>query len=801
MPDRSAYRQPASELPGAQTLVRDPSGSKPPDTGTSDPNDQDYRDRPNVPNTVRERALPITPKVKRDRERDKLPAVYNVPPASKDAPGGKSLHKDRARTLGKPGEEDEEHPYIDQGNAPQRRRVEVTAEAAALEKELFGDREGSIYGKPFPPAQDRQRKQRGPAKTYFKKWYSRNKAKVRARMKRWYRRFRHITRYKSDQDRRQEQPERFERKPSGGYVRNKDRAKDDRQKRKEKDRGKSKSKKAALFLDPVPFIYIPENSPGLFQGVSLSSGMAHFHLMGGGLRMVPLDTFLEEALFTEEEDQEAVLDHLDAVFDFEGDEEEWDGEESDLDQRFEGWLTGDKTAGMTVRHRPQHRQRRQRGRNRQKSRQNYKKNRGRNVQRARLRRKRLKNNPIHKRNESIRKKNPGKFRRRQGHVLTAPQIAFSYGRGLVLGYVHGVSPMTGLVTFHLETLGEGRTLFQSSPVQDFLDQVVFLAEEDETAMFELIDAEVGDGAYADFNDPGADDLDDEDVDRFIYEDDNNPQEDPIYGQVALRVAARWMARQADFLYEKRPPDMEPGSFVDRGVDRKKLRRELVPLSKPEAPRVDQDPGNASKVIPYNHPDMVNNRAGMVRVAVRLSEIRDACNEGIHSRAGGLKVKLRRADARNALWLFDVQGSSDPYRVRVKAVRKGNVRDIKKADLKVSCSCPFWRWQGPEHWAKQRGYLYGRPRGQATSPDIKDPDGQHGACKHVLAVFNLIAQRYRVPQPPGKGRRWASSLRYLADIFDQGEAQVVLERPESELMGVVTRYRSEPAALSGDGRRS
>jgi len=788
---RSAYRQPASQLPGIQTLVRDPDGSTPPGTGTQD--NQDYRDRPGVPDKTRERALPITPKVKRDRERDKLPAVYNVPPASKDAPGGKSLHKDRARTLGKPGEEDEEHPYIDQGNAPHRRRVEVTAESQALEEELFGDREGAIYGKPFPAAQDRQRKQRGPAKTYFKKWYSRNKAKVRTRMKRWYKRFRHIRRYKTDQDRRQEQPERFERRPSGGHVRNKDRSKEDREKRKEE---RKTDKKAILFLEPVPFIYIPLDSAGMFQGVSPTTGLVHFRLADGSPQTLPVDVFLRETLFVDEEGQEAVLEHLDAVFEFEGEESEVEAEKEDeLDQWFEGWLTGDRTAAVRLRQRPQQRQRRQRGQKRQRSRQNYRKNRSRNLVRSRVRRRRMRNNPLHKRNESIRKKNPERFRRRQGHVLTAPDIAFSYGRGLVLGYVHGISPMTGLVTFHLEAEGESRTLYQSSPVQVFLDEVVFLSDEDETAMFELIDAEVGDGAYADFGSPGADGLDDEDVDRFIYEDDNSPQEDPIYGQVALRVASRWMARQADFLYEKRPPDMEPGSFVDRAVDRKKLRKELVPLSKPEAPRVDQDPGSASRVIPYDHPQMVNNRAGVVRVAVRLSEIRDACKEDIHSRAGGLKVKLRRSDARNALWLFDVQGSKDPYRVKVKAVRRGNVKDIKKLDLLVSCGCPFWRWQGPEHWAKQQGYLYGKPRGLATKPDVKDPEGRHGACKHVLAVFNLIAQRYQVA--PLKGRRRASSLRYLADIIDQGEARVVLERPDFEMMGVISRYRAMPVSPKED----
>jgi len=137
---------------------------------------------------------------------------------------------------------------------------------------------------------------------------------------------------------------------------------------------------------------------------------------------------------------------------------------------------------------------------------------------------------------------------------------------------------------------------------------------------------------------------------------------------------------------------------------------------------------------------VNNKA-----AAFMRDIVEGCDKGLQSRSQGIPVKLRRLDSKNAVWLFDVRGSKSAHRVRVKAMRKGNVKDVSKTHVRVSCSCPFWQWQGPEHWAKQGDYLYGRPHGTASKPAVKDPRGDHRACKHVLAVFNHVLKRgWRVP---------------------------------------------------------
>ena len=61
-------------------------------------------------------------------------------------------------------------------------------------------------------------------------------------------------------------------------------------------------------------------------------------------------------------------------------------------------------------------------------------------------------------------------------------------------------------------------------------------------------------------------------------------------------------------------------------------------------------------------------------------------------------------------------------------------------FRVNCTCPFWRWQGPEHWARKFLYLYRDPVGTATFPVVRDPKKRHGVCKHVYALFRLLARR-------------------------------------------------------------
>ena len=131
-----------------------------------------------------------------------------------------------------------------------------------------------------------------------------------------------------------------------------------------------------------------------------------------------------------------------------------------------------------------------------------------------------------------------------------------------------------------------------------------------------------------------------------------------------------------------------------------------------------------------------------RVATaKIDEIMGNCGPEIVQRSGSIQFRRKRILPKHAMLIYEVQGSVDgrpdgkTYTVRIKGLRKGNVKALAKMPVKVSCSCPYFRWQGPEHWAKTNGYLYGRPVGTASKPVIKDPKGKHWVCKHVYAILN------------------------------------------------------------------
>jgi len=153
---------------------------------------------------------------------------------------------------------------------------------------------------------------------------------------------------------------------------------------------------------------------------------------------------------------------------------------------------------------------------------------------------------------------------------------------------------------------------------------------------------------------------------------------------------------------------------------------------------DNNPGSA-KVIPEGH-DFANRMA--VRVAAKMADILNGLDPDLRTRARGIAPKIHKSDDAKRVYHFKVPGSQGIYTVKVQGL-KGDV-PLAKTDLKVSCTCGFWRWQGPEHWAKVGGYLLGNPVGTASNPNAKDPKGENRVCKHVFATLNHIKR-----QPAGK----------------------------------------------------
>lgn len=133
-------------------------------------------------------------------------------------------------------------------------------------------------------------------------------------------------------------------------------------------------------------------------------------------------------------------------------------------------------------------------------------------------------------------------------------------------------------------------------------------------------------------------------------------------------------------------------------------------------------------------------ASSERVAAKMADILQGVDPGIRSRARGITPKMKRSDPDNVVYSFSVPGSrGETYTVKVRGVPSKNIRTIGKMDLKLSCTCDFWQYQGPEHWAQAGDYLYGKPRGTASRPDAKDPKGHNRLCKHSVAVLDLIGK--------------------------------------------------------------
>jgi len=162
--------------------------------------------------------------------------------------------------------------------------------------------------------------------------------------------------------------------------------------------------------------------------------------------------------------------------------------------------------------------------------------------------------------------------------------------------------------------------------------------------------------------------------------------------------------------------------------------------------------DASPKTPYPYRDGVPNAHNAAHVvglfllassperiltAARIGEIEKNLSKITQDRARRCKVTLKRADIGNLRWIFAVDSGSGPKLVRLKAARPSRVVKLTKMDLRFSCSCPAWRWQGPEFHAKQDGFLDGSPRGTASTPDITDPGRENRVCKHVAAVLDFV----------------------------------------------------------------
>jgi hypothetical protein len=147
------------------------------------------------------------------------------------------------------------------------------------------------------------------------------------------------------------------------------------------------------------------------------------------------------------------------------------------------------------------------------------------------------------------------------------------------------------------------------------------------------------------------------------------------------------------------------------------------------------PPASGRVIPDGMQDEDTGFPAGHKYAALISEVMAKCGPDIVSNSSGVKYKRLRINPKDAIITYSVDGSKgETYKVWVKGLRKGNVKTLSKMQIQVACTCNFFRWSGPEHWAKSNSFLYGKPAGTASKPEVRDPKGQNWLCKHVYAIL-------------------------------------------------------------------
>jgi len=154
-----------------------------------------------------------------------------------------------------------------------------------------------------------------------------------------------------------------------------------------------------------------------------------------------------------------------------------------------------------------------------------------------------------------------------------------------------------------------------------------------------------------------------------------------------------------------------------------------------------------------------------RTAMTMGEILKRCDKKIKERAKKRPPTLARTDTKNWIWHWN----SGDHTVRVQAFKRGNASNFSKLNLRVSCSCPFWRWWGPEHWGTKSDYQKGELQGTASYPKIRDPARWRPVCKHAYAVLEK-SQRFFVRPKKSPLRKLGG--RFFVDSADAIEIEFV-----------------------------
>jgi hypothetical protein len=146
-------------------------------------------------------------------------------------------------------------------------------------------------------------------------------------------------------------------------------------------------------------------------------------------------------------------------------------------------------------------------------------------------------------------------------------------------------------------------------------------------------------------------------------------------------------------------------------------------------------------------EQILRRAAFLRKAFTIDELMRRTSPESVRKKNNCSARMTRATPKIGLWLFTVKcrerTSKGPYDVRFKITKAQRLKDMPKRDIKTSCNCNAWKYNGSDYNSLHNDYNE-RQFSDNSAPNVRDPHRRNLICKHVAACIPIFA-RFVVPE--------------------------------------------------------
>jgi hypothetical protein len=134
-------------------------------------------------------------------------------------------------------------------------------------------------------------------------------------------------------------------------------------------------------------------------------------------------------------------------------------------------------------------------------------------------------------------------------------------------------------------------------------------------------------------------------------------------------------------------------------------------------------------------DCIGGRSLIVEVS--LKELMRSTKPIVRKRSIGyttnFRVQLIKRD-KQKFYFWVKKPTTKRYNVNIEF--QGNNPDMTRDDVKVSCTCGYFKWFGCDYNSREMDFNL-RKMSDGSPPDIRDPHREHWICKHIYAVSKVL----------------------------------------------------------------